>query len=104
MVEKDRALWQYVYLRKGYKWHWLPVDGSSSLKEMIVGVSKTPRCLRRLKADLIRQPDDDAPAIINSNNPLGFATMDIWEPHGTIPDLWRYCSRKGDVVSTPQNI
>ncbi|KIJ54518.1 hypothetical protein M422DRAFT_63832 [Sphaerobolus stellatus SS14] len=76
--------WEYCRFRDGYKWHMLPLGGEddlgSNLKELVV-------C-----------PDKDTPAVINSNDPYGFITNDIWESHPSEPGLWRYHSRKGDVT------
>ncbi|KAF8461661.1 hypothetical protein JB92DRAFT_3137078 [Gautieria morchelliformis] len=73
--------WEYLALRDGYNFIWRPVDDHSNLREMLVAPSAT-----------------DCPAVINHENPKAYATSDIWEPHPSVPNLWRFHSRIGDVT------
>ncbi|KAF8501962.1 hypothetical protein BU17DRAFT_58804 [Hysterangium stoloniferum] len=75
--------WEYIEFREGYNLHFLPLEGDdndSNLRELIVGPA------RRI------------PAVINHEDPLGFATNDIWEQHPKVDYLWKHHSRKGDVT------
>ncbi|KAJ3561651.1 hypothetical protein NP233_g10063 [Leucocoprinus birnbaumii] len=70
----------YVRLRDDqYVLHWEPFDGK--LSELIVCPGKITM-----------------PAVLNHQNPLGYATNDLWEPHPTIPGLFRHCGRKDSVT------
>ncbi|KAF8496036.1 hypothetical protein JB92DRAFT_2991783 [Gautieria morchelliformis] len=73
--------WEYIELRGGYNFIWRPVDNHSNLREMLVAPSAT-----------------DCPAVINNENPKAYATSDIWEPHPSVPNLWKFHSRMGDVT------
>ncbi|KAF9445030.1 hypothetical protein P691DRAFT_806313 [Macrolepiota fuliginosa MF-IS2] len=62
-----------------YAIHWKPFDGN--LKELVICPGKI-----------------GVPAVFNHQNPTGYATSDLWEPHPTTPGLYRHCSRKDTVT------
>ncbi|KAF5353278.1 hypothetical protein D9756_008134 [Leucocoprinus leucothites] len=75
---------QYVKFRDDqYVLHWEPFDGK--LSELIVCPGKIA-----------------VPAVLNHKNPVGYATNDLWEPHPTIPGLFKHCGRK-DLVTVLSN-
>ncbi|KAF8492941.1 male sterility protein-domain-containing protein [Gautieria morchelliformis] len=73
--------WQYADCSDLYNIIWLPVDGDTNLKHMLVAPSSI-----------------GSPAVINHENPRGYATNDLWEPHPSVPNLWRFHSRMGNVT------
>ncbi|KAJ3573323.1 hypothetical protein NP233_g2511 [Leucocoprinus birnbaumii] len=75
---EDKAF--YVkFCENKYSFHWEPYDGK--LSELIVCPGKIA-----------------APAVLNHSNPAGYATNDLWEPHQTIPGLYKHCGRKGTIT------
>ncbi|KAF8508271.1 male sterility protein-domain-containing protein, partial [Gautieria morchelliformis] len=73
--------WQYADCSDLYNIIWLPVDGHTNLKHMLVAPSSI-----------------GSPAVINHENPRGYATNDLWEPHPSVPNLWIFHSRMGNVT------
>jgi hypothetical protein len=81
--------WEHVEFREGYDGRFIPVDDTSEFRELIVTVSflalnyvlPCSSCVCGV------QPAEDSPAVINQDNPRGYATQDIWSSHPTIK--WR---------------
>ncbi|KAF9441936.1 acetyl-CoA synthetase-like protein [Macrolepiota fuliginosa MF-IS2] len=70
----------YVRLNEDYYiFYWKPFDGK--VKELVVCPGKI--CV---------------PAVFNHENPTGYATNDLWEPHPTISGLYKHCGRKDSVT------
>lgn len=44
------------------------------------------------------QPDEDTPAILNHENPIGYDTSDVWVEHPTKKGWYRHAGRAGDVT------
>jgi len=89
-----------VEFREGYDWKFLPIDDHSNLRELVIVVRiLTISChITPLIPHDLQPGPEDSPAAINHENPRGFATNDIWVPHPTKPNMWKYHSRAGDVV------
>ncbi|KAF8512516.1 hypothetical protein JB92DRAFT_3096781 [Gautieria morchelliformis] len=73
--------WEYIEPSNLYNIVWLPVDGYTNAKHMLL----TPSSI-------------GSPAVINHENPKGYATNDLWEPHPSVPNMWRFHSRMGNVT------
>lgn len=70
----------YVRFREDqYVIHWEPFDGK--LSELIVCPGKIT-----------------VPAVLNHQNPVGYATNDLWAPHPTVPGLFKHSGRKDSVT------
>ncbi|TFK50446.1 acetyl-CoA synthetase-like protein [Heliocybe sulcata] len=77
----SRDIWQYVRLRDdSYRLEFRAVDDSAA-RELIVCPGA-----------------DDAPSVVNSTDPAGFATNDLWLPHPTQRGLWKYIGRKDSLT------
>ncbi|KAF8588600.1 acetyl-CoA synthetase-like protein [Ramaria rubella] len=82
--------WEYITFRDGYDLHWLPAisgdgndggGGAGALKTLVVAPGP-----------------EDTPAVFNHDNPRGYATNDIWAPHPSLPNTWRFHSRMDDIT------
>ncbi|TFK37310.1 hypothetical protein BDQ12DRAFT_713657 [Crucibulum laeve] len=83
----DADDWQYCCFTEGqFVYHFFPLDDSDSpIRELIVSPGSR-----------------DSPSVINSTDPVGYITNDLWIPHPTRPGLWRYYGRK-DAVTVLSN-
>ena len=96
--------WQYMRLVDYYKFHWYPMKGDPHERyNLIVSVRLFGSCCggRSLIHQLSgRQPIYATPPIVNSLDPLGFATVDGWQRHPdpSKPHMWKPAGRLDDVV------
>ncbi|KZS89154.1 acetyl-CoA synthetase-like protein [Sistotremastrum niveocremeum HHB9708] len=71
--------WRYVQWRDGYKPHLIPIEGSNA-KELII------------------EPAEDSPAVIDHDNLRGFRTRDTWLEHPIRPGWWVHAGRLDDIT------
>ncbi|KAF9445031.1 acetyl-CoA synthetase-like protein [Macrolepiota fuliginosa MF-IS2] len=67
------------FFEEHYGIHWKPFNGN--VKELVVCPGKT-----------------GITAVLNHENPVGYATSDLWEPHPNLPGLFKHCGRKDSVT------
>ncbi|KAJ6554493.1 hypothetical protein B0H19DRAFT_1262842 [Mycena capillaripes] len=82
VLSKEPGDWQYTMFNDMFQYFFKPKDSEGKLRELIV------------------LPHESAPCVINHQDPEGFATNDLWEPH---PDpeksqLWRIVGRADDIT------
>ncbi|KAF8525682.1 male sterility protein-domain-containing protein [Gautieria morchelliformis] len=73
--------WEYIECSGLYNVVWLPVDGYPNARHMLLAPSPM-----------------GSPAVINHENPKGYATNDLWEPHPSVSNMWKFHSRMGNVT------
>ncbi|KZS94473.1 hypothetical protein SISNIDRAFT_453395 [Sistotremastrum niveocremeum HHB9708] len=72
--------WRYLSWKDGYKISMISVGFESGAKELVM------------------EPADDAPAVLNHTNPTGFQTRDVWIEHPQKLGWWRHVGRIDDIT------
>ncbi|KAA1477168.1 hypothetical protein DENSPDRAFT_786302 [Dentipellis sp. KUC8613] len=80
--EWDVSDWPYFEFNDQYELYFKPIDGDDAMKELII------------------VPATNRPAVINHDNPEGYATNDMWirHPDPSKSHLWRHMGRRDEVT------